>query len=62
MNVELMRKRSEALVIAMIGKDLAPKWWDGQNKAFELRTPNQQWEIDPTEVYAYLMRHADYTC
>lgn len=56
-----MRRRSEALVIAFVGKDLAPKWWDGKNKAFDLRTPNQQWDLDPTVVYAYLMRHADYS-
>lgn len=55
---EIKRKRSEILVIAMMGKDLAAKWWDSPNKSFDMKTPNEQWQIDPESVYNYLMYYA----
>lgn len=61
MTPENMRARSEALVIAMLGAATAPKWWASPNRAFELKTPEQMWTIDPDRVYAYLMHHSDYT-
>jgi hypothetical protein len=57
--VEILRARSEALVIAMLGKDLAVKWWDNSNRKFNGITPNQQWEKDPESVYSYLMTSAE---
>lgn len=54
MDESILRKRSEVLVIAFVGKDLAPKWWDGFNKAFNM-TPNEMWAIDHKAVYSYLM-------
>jgi hypothetical protein len=44
--------------MAMLGKEMAPKWWDSPNKAFDLKTPNEQWQIDPESVYDYLMFYA----
>ena len=54
-----MRARCEALVIAMVGKDMAEKWWNGQNKAFCDDTPEQIYSVAPSAVYAYLMRSAE---
>jgi hypothetical protein len=55
MNSTIMKKRCDVLLIALVGKDLAPKWWDSRNKAFDDKTPSEQWEIDPQSVYDYLM-------
>jgi hypothetical protein len=53
----MVRQRSEALVIALVGKELATKWWTSYNKAFK-HTPEAQWELDYRVVYDYLMGHA----
>ena len=50
-----MKKRCDALLIALLGKDLAPKWWESRNKAFDGKTPAEQWGIDPQSVYDYLI-------
>ena len=55
----VLRARSEALIIAMVGKDLATQWWTGPNKAFEGQTPNEQFEQNAERVYSYLMRMAE---
>ncbi len=59
MQVEIMRKRSEVLVIALVGKNLSNKWWNSQNKAFNMMTPEDKWKEDPNVVYSYLMGHAE---
>ena len=59
MTPENMRARCEALVIAMVGKELAPKWWNSPNKAFGGDTPEQIYSVAPSAVYAYLMRSAE---
>ena len=55
----VLRARSEALVIAMVGRALAITWWTNPNKAFEGQTPEAQWQTDCERVYGYLMRMAD---
>ena len=55
-NEQVMRKRCEFLVIAMVGKELAEKWWNSPNKAFDGDTPEMMYSIDPSRVYAYLMK------
>ena len=52
----VLKARSEALVIAMVGKDLAPKWWTGSNRAFEGQAPQTQ---NIEQVYSYLIRMAE---
>jgi len=42
----------------MVGDASADWWWNSNNKAFELRTPNQQWVLDWQPVYTYLMGRA----
>ena len=54
-SIHLMRARSEALVIALVGKDFAPKWWSSPNKAFGMNTPDERFKEYPEEVYNYLM-------
>ena len=54
-----MRARCEALVIAMVGREMAEKWWNGPNKAFCDDTPEQMYSIAPNTVYAYLMKSAE---
>lgn len=54
-----MRKRCEALVIAMVGKELATQWWGSANKAFCGDTPEQIYSVAPSAVYAYLMKSAE---
>lgn len=55
---KVLRDRCKILLIAMLGKDLALKWWDSPNKAFDMKTPEEQWEQDYLTVYNYLMDHA----
>ena len=52
----VLRARSEALVIALVGKELAPSWWSGANRAFEGQAPSTQ---NIERVYGYLMRMAE---
>jgi len=55
MNESIMKQRSEALVIALVGKEMAPKWWESNNKAFDMETPKVRFEKNPEQVYNYLM-------
>lgn len=55
---KVMRNRSEALLIALLGKNMAPKWWFSPNKAFEDKTPEEHWKENPEDVYDYLMHYA----
>jgi hypothetical protein len=54
-----MRARCEALVMAMVGQELAPQWWNGPNRAFGGDTPEQIYSVAPSAVYAYLMKSAE---
>ena len=54
-----MRARCEALVIALVGREMSDKWWNGPNKAFGGDTPEQIYSVAPSAVYAYLMRSAE---
>lgn len=53
----MMRQRSEALVVALVGKTLATNWWNSANAAFEGQTPEETWKKTPDVVYQYLMNH-----
>jgi len=54
-----MRARCETLVIALVGREMSDKWWNGPNKAFGGDTPEQIYSVAPSAVYAYLMRSAE---
>lgn len=51
------KQRSRALVVAMIGRDYSEQWWNSANRAFDDRTPLEQWAVDYLSVYNYLMAH-----
>lgn len=55
----LRRQKCEALVVALVGKDLAVKWWQSPNKAFSMHTPEVIYKHAPDRVYQYLMSHYD---
>jgi hypothetical protein len=42
----------------MVGPNLVEKWWQSPNKAFDMKTAEEQFDIDPKVVYNYLMGHA----
>jgi len=58
MTNEQMRRRSETLVIALVGLQQAPIWWNSSNLAFHHLTPAMAFETDPEQVYNYLMNYA----
>lgn len=57
--IEDKRKhQSNMLVIALVGKELADKWWNSPNQAFNMQTPTAMWLYDSKQVHDYLMHHA----
>jgi len=61
MNHDVMLKHCRVLVVALVGKDMACKWWTGNNLAFDNITPEQMSKQDLSKVYNYLMQHASGT-
>ena len=57
-NEHIAKQRSIVLVIALVGGELADKWWTTPNKAFDMRTPSGVWIEDYHKVYNYLMSAA----
>lgn len=57
--LDLMRRRCETMILSLVGAELAPNWWRGQNLAFDMRTPEEQWIIDPESVYKYVCGTVD---
>lgn len=55
---DMMWQRSNVLVVALVGKDLAEQWWNSPNQAFEGLTPCEMWVRDFERVYNYLMDYA----
>jgi hypothetical protein len=51
------KQRSDALVVALVGRDYSDLWWNSENREFSGKTPREQWQIDYTTVYNYLMTH-----
>lgn len=58
MSDSILKQKSIALVIAMVGKEAASLWWSSKNKAFDMKTPTEAWLEEPERVYRYLMNHA----
>lgn len=59
MTNEQARKRCEALIIAMVGKEHAIIWWTKANRHFNGETPESVFERAPDEVYDYLLNCAN---
>ena len=51
----MIKERCEALVIAMVGKELASGWWNSPNRAFNGQKPI---DVELEVVYSYLMGYA----
>ena len=49
------RKRCDCLLTVSLGVANVDQWWNSRNKHWNMRTPNEQWEIDYESVYNYLM-------
>jgi hypothetical protein len=56
---QVLLARSQALVIALIGKQAAESWWTSANIAFEGYTPQEHFDVNAERVYSYLLSHAD---
>ena len=55
---ENLKNKCDLLLQAMVGPNLVNKWWQSPNKAFDMKTAQEQFDIDPEVVYNYLMGHA----
>jgi hypothetical protein len=55
---EILKQRCDCLLTAMLGKDNVEGWWQSKNKAFDMKTAQEQFDIEPEVVYNYLMGHA----
>jgi hypothetical protein len=56
----ILRQMCEVLVTSLVGKKHTHAWWNGRNKAFDNKTPEEMWTEEPYRVYEYLMHYADY--
>jgi hypothetical protein len=54
-SLDTIRQRCNQIVRAVIGDALCESWWNQANRAFEGRTPQEQWLRDPQSVYRYLL-------
>ena len=58
---EVMTMKLEALnkmLLALLGNEaLVTMWWDGQNRAFDYKTPREVYETTPTRVINYITGH-----
>lgn len=52
------RTIADQLVSSLVGTDHVAAWWDSPNRAFDDRTPEQQWASGSDQVVNYLMAHA----
>lgn len=50
-----VREHCNMLLEAMVGKDLAPQWWDSPNRAFDGRKPR---DTELSLVHSYLLNNA----
>ena len=52
---ENLKNKCGLLIQAMVGPNLVNKWWQSPNKAFDMKTAQEQFDIEPEVVYNYLM-------
>ena len=52
------RNIANNLVASMVGPNLVESWWASPNRAFDDRTPEDQWVMGSDQVVNYLMAHA----
>lgn len=56
-SAENYKKRCDWLLTAMLGKDNVDGWWKSRNKAFDMKTAEEQFAVDPESVYQYLLNY-----
>jgi hypothetical protein len=47
------------MIISLVGTEAAPSWWKSPNKAFDGKTPDEMFAIDPEQVYSYVVGSID---
>jgi len=52
------RAIADQLVTSMVGPNQIAIWWASPNRAFDGRTPEDQWSEGSDRVVNYLMHHA----
>lgn len=53
---EFYKPKMDRILFALLGSDeLVEKWWTGPNKAFEMKTPAEVFDITPDKVITYLL-------
>jgi len=55
---EMFRVQCNQLVESLVGPDMIESWWNSPNKAFDGRTPEEQYTLGSDQVVYYLMHHA----
>jgi hypothetical protein len=46
------------IVEALVGREFSEQWWSTPNRAFDNRTPDEQWALESEVVSDYLFGHA----
>lgn len=50
------KEHLDQILFALLGKDdLVKKWWKSPNKAFDLKTPEEVFNVDQKAVITYLI-------
>jgi hypothetical protein len=57
MSVSELRERCDGMIVALLGDDMADKWWQRPNLAMNSRTPADVFAENPLQVYTYLAGH-----
>jgi hypothetical protein len=55
---EQLRRTCSVIIEALVGEEFSERWWSSPNRAFDNRTPNEQWALAPEVVFDYLTTHA----
>lgn len=58
MNLDRAKLTCNVIVEALVGAELSDEWWTRSNRAFDGKTPDEQWGISPEVVFDYLTTHA----
>ena len=58
MNLDRAKRICTVIVEALVGEEFSERWWTSSNRAFDGKTPEEQWELAPDVVFNNLMTHA----
>lgn len=59
MSTYQLKQRCERLVLHLVGHRNYYKWWNTPHIAFDRRSPNEQWLMDPETVFRFLVRQSN---